>query len=71
MAADAEFGYRFFVDAKHERYREVDGQQDPGIFWKSPETSNVCVTSWMIWTVSLVEYWKAAASDEERSQYLG
>jgi len=28
VAADAEFGYRFFVDAKHERYREVDGQQD-------------------------------------------
>lgn len=32
VAADAEFGYRFFVDAKHERYREVDGQQDPRKF---------------------------------------
>ena len=28
MAADAECGYRFFVDAKHERFREVDGKQD-------------------------------------------
>ena len=28
VAADAECGYRFFVDAKHERFREVDGKQD-------------------------------------------
>ena len=28
MAADAECGYRFFVDAKHERFREVDSEQD-------------------------------------------
>ena len=28
VAADAECGYRFFVDAKHERFREVDGEQD-------------------------------------------
>ena len=28
MAANAECGYRFFVDAKHERFREVDGEQD-------------------------------------------
>ncbi|CAJ1392416.1 unnamed protein product [Effrenium voratum] len=28
IAADPECGYRFFVDAKHERYREVDGHQE-------------------------------------------
>ena len=28
MAGDAECGYRFFVDAKHEHYRQVDGQQE-------------------------------------------
>ena len=32
----------------------------PQIFWKQAETSNVCVTSWMIWTVSLIEYRKAS-----------
>ena len=28
VAGDPEYGYRFFVDAKHERYREVDGEQE-------------------------------------------